>query len=134
MHVNMQMTLLGIPVHDIAVAFTMMDSDDSGYLDQTEFKAVMASLRKANKASDRATGIRPGAKGHSAVEEGGLLTYFFGSNGKGHLTLKKFEEFLNKLHDEIVLLEFTHYDFKVCVLLGVRENRERRQRSAHHRV
>jgi hypothetical protein len=31
-----QMTLLGIPVHDIAVAFTMMDTDDSGFLDQGE--------------------------------------------------------------------------------------------------
>lgn len=106
------MTLLGIPVHDIAVAFTMMDTDDSGFLDQGEFKAVMASLRATNKTADRATGIRPGAKGHTNVAEGGLLTYFFGKKGDGKLTLKKFEEFLNKLHDEIVLLEFNHYDYK----------------------
>ena len=52
------------------------------------------------------------------VSQGGLLTYFFGKKGDGKLTLKKFEEFLNKLHDEIVLLEFNHYDYKVMIHWG----------------
>jgi hypothetical protein len=34
----------------------------------------MASLRATNKTADRATGIRPGAKGHTNVAEVAILT------------------------------------------------------------
>ena len=42
----------------------------------------------------------------------GLYLYFFGEDGKTRMPLRKFDEFLKSLHDEIVRLEFTHYDYQ----------------------
>lgn len=105
-------TLLSIPVHDVRIAFMMFDTDDSGTLDRDEFKRVLANLREKTRVG-KSTGKRPGMKmkGVGSVEDGGLVEYFFGKNGKKMLTLKKFEEFLMQLHIEMVALEFSHYDY-----------------------
>ena len=42
----------------------------------------------------------------------GLFPYFFGEDGKKRMQLKSFDDFLKGLHDEIVRLEFAHYDYK----------------------
>lgn len=42
----------------------------------------------------------------------GLYKHFFGEDGKKRMQLSHFDEFLKGLHDEIVRLEFSHYDFK----------------------
>ena len=42
----------------------------------------------------------------------GLYLYFFGEDSKKRMQLKSFDDFLKGLHDEIVRLEFAHYDFK----------------------
>ncbi len=42
----------------------------------------------------------------------GLFLYFFGEDSKKRMQLKSFDDFLKGLHDEIVRLEFAHYDFK----------------------
>ena len=42
----------------------------------------------------------------------GLYLYFFGEDGKKRMQLKSFGDFLTGLHDEIVRLEFSHYDFR----------------------
>ena len=47
----------------------------------------------------------------------GLFKHFFGEDGKKRMQLAHFDEFLRGLHDEIVRLEFTHYDFKNQVRL-----------------
>ncbi|XVE63628.1 hypothetical protein DITRI_Ditri07aG0034900 [Diplodiscus trichospermus] len=47
------------------------------------------------------------------VENGGLVEYFFGSDGKTCLKHDKFVQFLRDLHDEILKLEFAHYDYKL---------------------
>ena len=46
----------------------------------------------------------------------GIYLYFFGEDGKTRMPLRKFDDFLKSLHDEIVRLEFAHYDYqsKVC--------------------
>jgi len=41
-----------------------------------------------------------------------LFLYFFGEDSKKRMQLKSFDDFLKGLHDEIVRLEFAHYDFK----------------------
>nr|GEY59881.1 calcium uptake protein 1, mitochondrial-like [Tanacetum cinerariifolium] len=38
--------------------------------------------------------------------------YFFGKDGKSRLPHEKFVQFLNDLHNEILSLEFSHYDYK----------------------
>lgn len=37
----------------------------------------------------------------SPVENGGLLEYFFGKDGKGRLELDRFGQFLRDLHHEV---------------------------------
>ena len=46
----------------------------------------------------------------------GIYLYFFGEDGKTRMPMRKFDDFLKSLHDEIVRLEFAHYDYqgKVC--------------------
>jgi Ca2+-binding EF-hand superfamily protein len=104
-------TLLSIPQDDVKTAFMMFDLDDSGTLDRDEFKEVLANLREKTRVGKNSTGFRPGMKSSGSVEEGGLVEFFFGKNGKKTLTLKKFEDFLSQLHAEMVSLEFSHYDF-----------------------
>ncbi|KAG1327818.1 calcium uptake protein, mitochondrial [Cocos nucifera] len=106
-------TLLSIPISSFSVAFKMFDLDSNGEIEREEFKKVMALMRSYNRqgASHR-DGRRIGLKVGGSVENGGLVEYFFGEDGKGRLQHDKFVHFLRDLHDEIVRLEFAHYDFK----------------------
>lgn len=54
----------------------------------------------------------------------GLFKHFFGEDGKKRMQLAHFDEFLRGLHDEIVRLEFTHYDFKnqVCLVFSLHQH------------
>ncbi|XP_022143166.1 calcium uptake protein, mitochondrial-like [Momordica charantia] len=104
-------TLLSIPESSFSVAFKMFDIDNNGEIDREEFKKVMALMRKQNRQGARhRDGRRLGMK--VCVENGGLVEYFFGQDGKGSLHHDKFVQFLRQLHDEILRLEFSHYDFK----------------------
>ncbi|XP_038985430.1 calcium uptake protein, mitochondrial-like isoform X2 [Phoenix dactylifera] len=106
-------TLLSIPESSFSVAFKMFDIDNSGEIEMEEFKKVMALMRSYNRqgASHR-DGLRTGLKVSKSVEDGGLVEYFFGKDGNGCLQHDKFVQFLRDLHDEIVNLEFAHYDYK----------------------
>jgi len=114
-------TLLSIPQDDVKTAFMMFDLDDSGTLDREEFKEVLANLREKTRVGKTSTGLRPGMKSSGSVEDGGLVEFFFGKNGKKTLTLKKFEDFLSQLHDEMVSLEFSHYDFNNTGLMSYKD-------------
>lgn len=46
-------------------------------------------------------GLRAGHKFGGSVENGGLLEYFFGSDGNNHLEHDTFVQFLRHLHDEV---------------------------------
>lgn len=47
----------------------------------------------------------------------GIYLYFFGEDGKTRMPLVKFDEFLKSLHNEMVRLEFAHYDYQGKVSL-----------------
>ncbi|KAF7833889.1 calcium uptake protein, mitochondrial-like [Senna tora] len=95
-------TLLSIPESGFQVAFKMFDLDNNGEIDKQEFNKVMALMRTQNRqVCDQA----------SPVEDGGLLEYFFGKDGKDCLKLERFRQFLRDLHHEILRLEFSHYDY-----------------------
>ncbi|KAI3443919.1 hypothetical protein Pfo_000584 [Paulownia fortunei] len=106
-------TILSIPESSFSVAFKMFDIDNDGGIDKQEFKKVMSLMRTQNRqgASHR-DGKRIGLKVSGSVENGGLLEYFFGKDGKERLDHDKFVQFLRDLHDEMLRLEFAHYDFK----------------------
>ncbi|KAL3651252.1 hypothetical protein CASFOL_004254 [Castilleja foliolosa] len=106
-------TILSIPEASFSVAFKMFDIDNDGGIDKQEFKKVMSLMRTQNRqgASHR-DGKRSGLNVSGSVENGGLLEYFFGKDGNQRLEHDKFVQFLRDLHDEMLRLEFEHYDFK----------------------
>ncbi|XP_047313502.1 calcium uptake protein, mitochondrial-like [Impatiens glandulifera] len=106
-------TLLSIPESCFSVAFKMFDLDNNGEIDREEFKKVMSFMRTHNRQGGKhRDGLRIGLNVSSAVENGGLLENFFGKDGNTCLKHDKFVEFLRDLHEEILRLEFAHYDFK----------------------
>ncbi|XP_075508214.1 calcium uptake protein, mitochondrial isoform X1 [Primulina tabacum] len=107
-------TLLSIPESSFSVAFKMFDLDFSGEIDREEFKRVMILMRAHNRQGAlHSNGIRAGQNLGGSVENGGLVEYFFGPDGNRRLKHDKFVQFLRDLHDEMVKLEFAHYDFKL---------------------
>ncbi|XP_028116940.1 calcium uptake protein, mitochondrial-like [Camellia sinensis] len=73
----------------------------------------MTLMRTHNRQGARhRDGLRIGLKVLGSVEDGGLLEYFFGKDGNQCLEHGKFVQFLRDLHDEILRLEFAHYDYK----------------------
>nr|XP_016478629.1 PREDICTED: calcium uptake protein 1, mitochondrial-like [Nicotiana tabacum] len=106
-------TLLSIPESSFSEAFRMFDLDNDGGVDKEEFKKMMELMRTANRQGARhRNGLRFGLKVTGSVEEGGLLEYFFSEDGNGRLEQERFVQFLRDLHDEILRLEFAHYDYK----------------------
>ncbi|KAF8033882.1 hypothetical protein BT93_C0222 [Corymbia citriodora subsp. variegata] len=106
-------TLLSIPESSFEVAFKMFDLDNNGEIDQEEFRKVMALMRSQNRQGARhRDGKRVGLKFKDSVEEGGLMEYFFGKDGREKLKHGRFVQFLKDLHDEILHLEFSHYDVR----------------------
>ncbi|KAG8375818.1 hypothetical protein BUALT_Bualt10G0139900 [Buddleja alternifolia] len=85
-----------------------------GEIDREEFKKVMTLMRAHNRqGAAHSDGLRAGHKLAGSIENGGLLEYFFGEDGKQRLQHDKFVHFFKRLHDEMVTLEFAHYDYKL---------------------
>ncbi|KAL1315252.1 hypothetical protein HN51_042024 [Arachis hypogaea] len=106
-------TLLSIPESSFSIAFKMFDVDNNGEINKEEFKKVMALMRSHHRQGvQHRDGLRIGLKVIDSVENGGMLEYFFGKDGNECLQHDKFVQFLRDLHEEIVRLEFSHYDYK----------------------
>ncbi|KAF6158043.1 hypothetical protein GIB67_014837 [Kingdonia uniflora] len=106
-------TLLSIPESSFAVAFKMFDLNSSGDIDKEEFKKVMALMRAHNRqGAHHRDGLRTGLRVGCSVDNGGLLEFFFGKDGSSSLKHEEFVTFLRDLHEEILRLEFAHYDYK----------------------
>ncbi|XP_051150341.1 calcium uptake protein, mitochondrial-like [Andrographis paniculata] len=107
-------TLLSIPESSFSVAFKMFDLDGDGGIDKDEFKKVMSLMRSQNRqGKTHRDGKRIGLKVSSgSIEDGGLVQLFFGKDGKDRLSHNRFVEFLRDLRDEMLRLEFAHYDHK----------------------
>ncbi|KAL6226225.1 hypothetical protein ACLB2K_000188 [Fragaria x ananassa] len=88
-------TLLSIPETSFTVAFKMFDLDDSGDIDKEEFNRVMELMRSHNNKTKDGHRVRVG------VEEGGILEYFFGNDGKKGLKHERFVQFFRDLHEEV---------------------------------
>ncbi|DBB15580.1 TPA: hypothetical protein ACH3X3_003794 [Trebouxia sp. C0006] len=102
-------TFLSIPVEDVRMIFEMFDSNDDSTMDIKEFETITSNLRRQGK---NAGVTRTGFKERPEDSNRGLFLYFFGEDSKKRMQLKSFDDFLKGLHDEIVRLEFAHYDFK----------------------
>ncbi|KAG2245283.1 hypothetical protein Bca52824_092883 [Brassica carinata] len=106
-------TLLSIPESSFAVAFKMFDTDNNGEIDKEEFKTVMSLMRSQHRQGiGHRDGLRAGFSMSGSVEDGGLVEYFFGKDGSDKLRHDKFTQFLKDLTEEMLRLEFAHYDYK----------------------
>ncbi|CAL9227677.1 unnamed protein product [Arabidopsis halleri] len=106
-------TLLSIPESSFAVAFKMFDTDNNGEIDKEEFKTVMSLMRSQHRQGiGHRDGLRTGLHMTGSVEDGGLVEYFFGKDGSQKLKHDKFTKFMKDLTEEMLRLEFGHYDYK----------------------
>ncbi|XP_060175509.1 calcium uptake protein, mitochondrial-like isoform X2 [Lycium barbarum] len=99
--------------------FMLFDTNSDGHvsfkeeIDIYEFKKVMTLMRAHNRqGAHHSDGLRAGHNLGGHVDNGGLLQDFFGEDGKKHLQYDTFVQFLRDLHEEMLKLEFAHYDFK----------------------
>ncbi|KAL5547710.1 hypothetical protein UlMin_002941 [Ulmus minor] len=99
-------TLLSIPESSFSVAFKMFDLDNNGEINREEFYKVMALMQTQNRQGARYN------NGQKAIyeENGGLVENFFDNDGKKCLKYEKFAQFLMDSQNEILQLEFSHYD------------------------
>ncbi|MCO5573608.1 hypothetical protein L7F22_027380 [Adiantum nelumboides] len=106
------LTLLSIPECSFSTAVRMFDRNGDGSIDREEFQRVMDSMRARTRKNVRQyDGLRTGLKIERSVENCGLIEFFFGKNGEKLLKHEDFEQFLKQLHEEIIRLEFSHYDY-----------------------
>ncbi|XP_039166020.1 calcium uptake protein, mitochondrial isoform X3 [Eucalyptus grandis] len=99
--------------------FMLFDMNNDGLIsfkeeiDKREFKKVMSLMRAHNRqGAHHRDGRRTGLKVSGSVEDGGLVEYFFGKDGKARLQHDKFVQFMRDLQVEMLNLEFSHYDYK----------------------
>ncbi|PSC74405.1 ARF guanine-nucleotide exchange factor GNOM isoform B [Micractinium conductrix] len=106
--------LLSIPVGDLEVAFRLMDKDGSGKVDHDEFGQLLAAIHaRANKPSvtmRKSVSSSSGGSGEDNLH--GLLSAFFGADGRGQLSKEAFRAFVLELRDELLRLEFEWYDWR----------------------
>ncbi|KAH1203612.1 Calcium uptake protein, mitochondrial [Glycine soja] len=115
-------TLLSIPESSFSVTFKMFDVNNNGEINKEEFKKVMALMRSRHRQGvHHRDGLRTGLKASDSVEDGGLVEYFFDKDGNGCLQHDKFVNFLRGLHDEILRLEFAHYDYQSCQTISAKD-------------
>uniref|UniRef100_A0A0D6QSK6 EF-hand domain-containing protein n=1 Tax=Araucaria cunninghamii TaxID=56994 RepID=A0A0D6QSK6_ARACU len=115
-------TLLSVPESDMLAVFKMFDLDHDGKINRDEFKQVMKLMRARNRqGAAHRDGHRTGFKVEESVDNGGLVEYFFGKDGKGHLQLEDFKSFIRDLHKEIIHLEFQHYDHQSCGTISAKD-------------
>lgn len=62
----------------------------------------MSLMRTHNRQGNHHKGgLRFGLRSSDSVENGGLLEYFFGKDGKKKIQHQKFLQFMRDLHDEV---------------------------------
>lgn len=64
----------------------------------------MALMRSHNRqGAHHRDGLRTGLKVNDTVDNGGLVEYFFGEDGKGCLQHDKFVQFMRDLQNEVCI-------------------------------
>ncbi len=89
----------------------MVDYDGSETIDAEEFAVVLHLLqgRSAQPPPPPPSASSSPSAPKAASCPSGLLVAFFGPDQKGLLRIKDFSAFLERLHEEVVRLEFEHY-------------------------
>jgi len=103
------LTVLSTSRRHFEIAFKMFDLNGDGVVDTEEFEKVNTLLR-----STSSTGARHRDHGNTGSTfkgiNSGLITYFFGEDKTGTLTVDRFLDFQLKLQEEMLALEFKRMD------------------------
>lgn len=109
------LTLLSTPRRFISTAFQLFDINGDGVIDAKEFSYTSSKL--AYNAGGFGDYQVTAGKQHVHMEQvdqddSGLLNHLFGKDRRSTLDNNSFVEFITKLQDEIIELEFREYDTK----------------------
>lgn len=99
------LTVLSTSRRHFEVAFKMFDLNGDGDVDAKEFEVVTNLMKSQSSMGARHRDHQNTGNTFKGINSG-LITYFFGENKEGILTVEKFLEFQRALQNEILRLEF----------------------------
>eukprot|EP00210_Caulerpa_lentillifera_P000711 g688.t1 len=112
---------LSIPLRDIEVIFDVVDLDDNGVIDRKEFQIFMEGVKEQSRQAKKSLGGKRSGLRTVELEETGLLVEFFGKDGSKKLKLKGFRDFLIKMNEKLIKLEYLHYDYHDTHLISAKD-------------
>ena len=95
-----------------------MDDDGSGKVDKKEFGKILEAIQTQ--------ALRPTTTHHKspvqiATADGGLVSLFFGADGKQQLSPAMFKQFVTEMRDEMTRLEYEWYNYKGTGSISARD-------------
>lgn len=106
-------SLLSVPPRHAEMAFHMFDIDGNGQVDVNEFRKFMHIIQEQSSLASRKVRASPQQRvegRNSQQKNQGLIEQFFGKDGNRHLSLAQWTDFLQQLHREVLVLEFTRFE------------------------
>ncbi|TRY67094.1 hypothetical protein TCAL_05156 [Tigriopus californicus] len=99
------LTVLSTSRRHFQIAFKMFDLNGDGNVDAKEFEVVTNLMKSQSSMGARHRDHQTTGSTFKGINSG-LITYFFGTNKEGILTVDKFLDFQRHLQNEILALEF----------------------------
>lgn len=109
------LTILSTPRRFISTAFELFDINGDGFLDAKEFSFTNSKLsyNPGGFGDYDITSKQTHEKDNHEEKGSGLMNVLFGKDRRSKMTLQDFSDFIIKLQDEMIELEFREYDKKV---------------------
>uniref|UniRef100_A0A1I7WMH8 EF-hand domain-containing protein n=1 Tax=Heterorhabditis bacteriophora TaxID=37862 RepID=A0A1I7WMH8_HETBA len=96
--------------NDFALAFKIFDVNGDGALDKEEFQKVQQLIMSQTTVGQRHRDHITPNSSFRVESNSSLEAYFFGKDGQKKLSARKFLEFQEKLHNDILYMEFNRRD------------------------
>eukprot|EP00775_Hariotina_reticulata_P011679 gene11679-11822_t len=98
---------LSVPEKDVEIVFDVMDLDNNGVIDPQEFQQVLEQLEK-RAGLNQTFHARVGK--HAQEMDNREMTHKLFEDHGGGVSLSRFKKFLERLQQNMLQLEFAHYD------------------------